>query len=270
MESITEPLTRIYENLVQSVTGAAPRVLTGIVVLLLAWIAAKLIAKLIGVLLNRIRFDSLLGRVGIDQMLKRVGVVQSLSTFVPKVVYYLLLFLFAQAAADAMGLTAISNAISSFLGYLPNLIAAALVLVLGSLLGQYAGQMVTRAAGESGIDFAGTLGSLVSGLILFIAGIMAISQLKIDTDIVRIVSVCLLAGLALAFGLSFGLGSREFIRNIIAGFYARKLVNPGDEVEVQGQRGVIHAITPVQTLVQAEDKTVAIANATFMEQVIKR
>ena len=76
--------------------------------------------------------------------------------------------------------------------------------------------------------------------------------------------------LFLAFGLSFGLGSRDFTRNIIAGFYAKKLFSPGDQVEVQGQAGEIQSMTAVQVVLRSDDETVAIANTEFIDKVVKR
>ncbi len=136
-------------------------------------------------------------------------------------------------------------------------------------MGQFAGQTVTRAAEESGIEFARSLGGLVSGLILFIVGVMAIGQLRFDTDMVRIVTICTLSGLALAFGLSVGLGTRDITRNILAGFYARKIFNPGDTVEIRGERGVLKAITATQTLIEEDTRLVAVANTVFLDDTIR-
>ncbi len=127
--------------------------------------------------------------------------------------------------------------------------------------------MVSRAASESGIDFASSLGSLVSALIIFVLGIMAVAQLRIDTEIIRLVIACVLGGIALAFGL----GTREITRNIIAGFYARKIFNVGQELEIRGERGVLRSITPTQTLlVQPDETVVAVSNASFLEDVAKQ
>jgi small-conductance mechanosensitive channel len=134
---------------------------------------------------------------------------------------------------------------------------------------QFAGRTVTQAAEESGIEFARSLGSLVAGLILFIVGIMAISQLRIDTDMVRIVTICILSGLALAFGLSIGLGTRDITRNVLAGFYARKVFRPGDPLEIKGDRGVLKAITATQTLIEQESGLVVVANSTFLDETIR-
>ena len=188
----------------------------------------------------------------------------------PRLVYYLLLILFAKTAADSLGLTAISDAIGAFTSYLPNIVAALLILILGSAAAQFAGRAVSDAAENSGIEFASTLGQLVAGVLLFVLGIMALSQLKIDTDMIRLVSMGAMAGLAIAFGLSFGLGSRDVTRNMIAGFYARKTFAIGEEIEMRGERGVLEAITPTQTLIRQGDHVVAVSNGTFLDDVVKQ
>ena len=77
--------------------------------------------------------------------------------------------------------------------------------------------------------------------------------------------------MALAFGLSFGLGTREITRNLIAGFYARKIFRTGEELEILWERGVLRSITPTQTLlVNADNKLVAVSNASFLEGVVKQ
>ena len=129
---------------------------------------------------------------------------------------------------------------------------------------------VARSAEDSGIEYASSLGTIVSGVIIFIVGIMAVSQLQIDTDIVRIVTICTLCGLALAFGLSFGLGSREVTRNILAGFYARRLFEAGDDIEIKGERGKLRSITPTQTVIDKDTGSVILSNHVFLEEVVRR
>ena len=133
----------------------------------------------------------------------------------------------AKTASDAFGLIAISNAIGVFFSYLPNVLAALLLLILGTTVGQFAGQMVTQAAESAGLDSAPALGKLVSALIIFLVAMMAIGQLKIDTEMVRIVTSFVLGAAALGFGLAFGLGTWDVVRNIVTGFYTRKFLAIG-------------------------------------------
>ncbi len=268
--TVTEQLSDIFRNLVQSVVQAVPKVVVGLILLLVALAVAKLIEVVLRGILRRVRFDSLLGRAGLDQTLARLGLRQEMSQVLPRIVYFLALFLFARAAADGLGLTAVSEAIGTFLGYVPNLLAGALVLVLGSTAAQVASRAIASAAENAGIEYGASLGRVVSAMILFVAGIMALGQLQVETDIIRLVTACGLAGLALAFALSFGLGTREISRNIIAGFYARKVFRIGEEMEVSGVRGTLTAITPTQILLDTEGRTVSVSNAAFLDQVVKQ
>lgn len=99
---------------------------------------------------------------------------------------------------------------------------------------------------------------------------MAIAQLKIDTDIVRIVTSFVLGAAALAFGLSFGLGTRDVVRNIAAGFYMRKVLVIGRPLEIAGQQGVLSAITATHVILQSEGRETAVANATFLDHAARQ
>lgn len=268
--TIKDQLVSTFQSLFEAVIGATPKVLVGVVLLLIALLVAKVIEKLLRGVLRRVKFDALLGKAGLDQSLARIGLRQKMSQVLPRIAYFLLLFLFARAAADGLGLTAVSGAIGTFLGYVPSLIAGVLIVVLGSTAAQVAGRAVAGAAQNAGIEYGASLGKVVSALVMFVAGIMALGQLQVETDIIRLVTACGLAGLSLAFALSFGLGTREISRNIIAGFYARKIFKPGEPMEVGGERGVLTAITPTQTLLESEGRIVAVSNSVYIDEVVKQ
>jgi small-conductance mechanosensitive channel len=106
---------------------------------------------------------------------------------------------------------------------------------------------------------------------MFVVGMMAIAQLQIDTNMVRIVTSFILGGGALAFGLAFGLGTRDVVRNITAGFYLRKQLLVGEQVEIAGQTGILRSITATHIVLEGENATeITVANATFLDQVAKQ
>lgn len=270
LQQISDQLIATFQGMLASLIAWTPRVIMAVVLLVVALVFAKVVERVLRSIMERLRFDAMIEKVGIDQTFQRMGIRDSLNSVVPRIVYYLLLVLFAKTAADSMGLAAISDAIGSFMAYLPNVIAAVLILVLGSAAAQFAGRAVTEAATNAGLEFGSSLGGLVSGVLLFVLGIMAVGQLQIDTDIIRVVTSAVLAAFALAFGLAFGLGSRDLTRNILAGYYARKTFHVGRDMEVKGERGELVGITPTQTLLQQGDRVVAVANSVFLEEVVKQ
>ncbi len=265
-----EKLVNAFTNLADSAIAAAPKVLVGIVLIVIGLLVAKLIEVILRFVLTRIRFDHLMEKAGIDKTLHRIGLRQQLNYVIPRLVYFLTLIVLARTAADALGLIAISVAIGAFFAYLPNIIAALLLLIVGTSVGQFAGETVAGAARSSGIDFAPALGKMVSALIMFVVAMMAISQLQIDTNMVRLVTSFILGGGALAFGLAFGLGTRDVVRNITAGFYLKKILKTRQDLEIAGQRGVLTGFTPTHAILESEGMEISVANSTFLDQVAKQ
>ena len=265
-----EKLFEAFAALGNSIVTAAPKVAMGILLVVLGLIVAKVVEIAFRTVLIRVRFDNAIETLGIDKALHRIGFRQKLSLAIPRLIYFLVVFLLAKTVSDALGLIAISDAIGAFFSYLPNIIAALLLLILGSTVGNAAGQMVTRAAEDSGVDFAPALGKLISSLIIFVVAMMAIGQLKIDTQMVRIVTCFVLGSGAVAFGLAFGLGTRDVVRNLVVGFYVRKFLEVGKRVDIAGQSGILTAITATHTILTDEERNVIVSNATFLEQTAKQ
>jgi small-conductance mechanosensitive channel len=270
MPAMEEKLIRAFVSLGNSMVSAIPRVSVGILLVVLGLAAAKLVEVVLRMTLIRLHFDSLIQKAGVAKALGRIGLRQPLSLFFPKLAYFLVIFLLAKTASDAFGLVAISNAIGAFFSYLPNILAALLLLILGTTVGQFAGQIVTRAAESSGIDSAPVFGKVVSALIIFVVSMMAMSQLKIDTEMVRIVTSFVLGAAALAFGLAFGLGTWNVVRNIAIGFYVRKFLAVGKSLEIAGQRGILTSITATHTILNSEGQEISFANSTFLDQTSRQ
>jgi hypothetical protein len=265
-----DKLLEAVAGLGNSIASAIPKVAFGILLFIAGLGAAKLVEIALRAALIRLRFENLIEKARVTKALQRIGLRQQLSLFIPKLAYFLVIFLLAKTASDAFGLVAISDAIGTFLSYLPNIAAALLLLILGTTIGQFAGQMATQAAESAGVSSARTLGKLVSALIIFIVAMMAISQLKIDTAMVRLVTSFILGTAALAFGLAFGLGTWNIVRNIVTGFYARQFLAIGKSLEIAGHTGIVTAITATHTVLNSEGHDIFVANATFLERPSKQ
>ncbi len=268
---IKEVLVDVVGNLTSVAAEQVPRIVTALVVVIVGAILAKLVEKILSASLRRLHFDALLERLGVKRALERLGLRQSPSRAISRLIYLLLVILFVQAATVAVGLDTIADAIGAFFTYLPNVVSAAVVALLGSIIAQFAGDTVSQAAQESGVDFAPGLGRMVAAVIMFVVALMAINQLKIDTAIIHTVVTVVLSAMALMMALSFGLGSRHITRSIVAGYYVRKLVEVGKPIQVAGESGVLRAVTPTSVLVEGEDgTTVSISNSKVFDEVVKQ
>ena len=273
MESGFRPQEALY-SVLDSLTGAfadfLPKFLTGLGVLLVGWILAKLASGGLRTAFDKFKINDLLERFGLTETLGKLGLKDPPGHLLATLAYYLIMALFIQSAAQAIGLLAVSDAITAFFAYLPNLMAALLVLLVGMVVAQFAGGAVTSSARNSGVEFAPVLGRIVSALILFIVGLMAVTQLRIDTEVIRAVVLILLAGASLALALTFGLGSRDITRNLVAGYYARKIFRAGEKIEIQGRRATLAGIAPVHALLEEDGETITIPNSVFLEEAVRQ
>ena len=258
------------ENLAQWLVASVETLLIGALILLAALLAAAFTRALVRGILARLGLDRWAGGVGLDAVLKGVGVDRRLSDLLGLSAFLVVLLFVAQVAVDTLGLAAVAAALGSILGYAPRVLAAGGILLGGIIAAGYARRVASRAAAESGIEIASTLGSLVFAAITFAVGLIAVNQLQITTDAVWLVLGWLVAGLALALGLSFGLGGRDIVRDILAGFYARRIFEIGREVELQGQRGILVSITPTNALIDQADAVVSIANSRLIAEVVRQ
>lgn len=265
-----DALLDVFNSLAVSVAEFVPRALTALVIILVGIVVAKIVEKMLRTAFDRLRIDSLLSKIGVTDSLRRIGLQGTPGRLISRAIYFLLIILFTQSVTRAVGLETIANAIGSFFSYLPNLVAAFLVLLFGTMAAQAVARAVTRSAEGAGIEYAPAMGRAVSALILFVVGIMAISQLRIDTGIVRQVVLVTLIGFSAALALSFGLGTRDVTRNLVAGFYARKLFQAGQSIELHGERGTLTAITPIQTLIDKKGTSVSVPNSVFLDEVVRQ
>jgi hypothetical protein len=265
MENMSAQVRQILDGMWASVLEAIPVVVVSLVVGLLALLVASVAARTLRAVLTRIQFDQLVHRSGLDDWASRLGMRRSLNDVLPRLLYWVLLFLFAREGAEALGLTAISEGIAALMAYLPSVIGAFLIVLVGSVLAQLAGRGVEGAARGVGIEFAATLGKAAAGVLLFLVAVTALAELRVDTILLRNVTLMVLGGACLAAALSLGLGSRDVTRSVLAGFYARRAIRVGQEVEIAGRVGVVEALTPTQILLRSDGRTVVLQNTAFFE-----
>lgn len=264
--TIREAFEGILDQLQGFGVDFLPRLAAALAILVVGVLFAKLAGRIVRVTLEKVRFDDLMSRVGVMDILGGLGIKGPLSGLLGRTLYYFLLLLFIQVSARSMGLTSVSDAVDAFFAYLPQLVAAFLIFVIGNLVAQTTGRLIERAARESGVEMAPSLGRIVAGLILFIATIMAVGQLGIETSLIRTFVIAGLAGGALALGLSFGLGTREVTHDIVAGYYVRKTFNVGDPIQVGDDEGTLQAVTPTKSFLEAGEKRISVPNRRLLDE----
>ena len=203
-----------------SIVDFLPNVLGAILILLVGLIVAKLLEKATDALLERLHFDQALDRGGVNRALARTGTTLDPSSLVARLVFWVVALVAILMASNALGLTAVSAMFNELIAYIPNVIVAVLIVILGMVLGEFVRDLI--AASMGGVSGYSVIGRAAKVAIVTLAVFMALDQLKVAHDIVRTAFTLLLGAAALAAGLAFGLGCRD-----IAGEYMRRWIEQG-------------------------------------------
>lgn len=171
---------------------------------------------------------------------------------------FVFLFFAAVGVVVAVGVTSrdtLRPIPAELLAYSPHVLAAGLILIAGRAMAYAAAGFVKGALAESTSRMRSKLAESVRAVITVASAVLALRQLGVDTTILNIAIGALLFGLAAAFALLVGLGGRELGRELVTGRYLPRLVRLGDELEVDGVRGVVVAMHPASIEVMADDGT---------------
>jgi hypothetical protein len=171
---------------------------------------------------------------------------------------------------EALGLAAVTATIDRLAAYVPNLIGATLIAVLGILLARLLDGLTSSAAAAAGVPGAPRLGFLVRVLSIGLVTIVAVEQLGLETDILVWPLTAVLASAALTGGLAFAIGARPIITHILAGHFLKQSLPRDSFIEVDGERGIVERIGPTDTLLKNGDRKWSIPNAQLLERVVKR
>ena len=265
LDIIIAALTEIFNQM----TVFLPNLIGALLMLLVGWLLAWLAQQILRRALARLGFDRLAERAGVSDALDRAGVSSSASRLLGRAIYWLLLLTFLMVAVESLGLTGTAEALRAPIAYLPHVLGAAIVLVGGALLGQFLGKGTQALAAGSGVDFHATLGRTVQYLVLAMAAIMAVDQLGLKTTLLNDVLGNLLTVAGAGLALAFALGSREAVRNLLAGFYAQELFEIGQTIGVDGYRGTLESIGPLKAVITTTENDVTIPNSALIDKIVK-
>jgi hypothetical protein len=160
---------------------------------------------------------------------------------------------FVTAAFNILGLQTVSAAMERIVAYIPNLLVATVVVVVGLLVASFLRGVVATSADRVGINYAENLANGVYYVLALMTFIGAFDQLNIEFGLLKEMILIAFGGLALGFGLAFGLGGREVMGGILAGYYTRQRLHTGDRVHVAGMEGTVREVGPVATVIETEE-----------------
>jgi hypothetical protein len=215
--------------------------------------------------LQIIGVDRFLGGTGVLTLLKKIGSQKTISQIVGLLGFWLVFLLFLISATEALSLALLSETLTGLVHYLPKIGMATLILILGLLATNFVRDLISVACDSSGIRQGTIIAQTVYIAATLLVLVTAINELGIDTSLLNQIIVILIAGLIAGAALSFGIGSRSAVKNLIAAHYIQPIVRLGEIIQVGAYTGTVTAITPMVVVLDTAKGRVVIPAAQFTE-----
>jgi hypothetical protein len=217
--------------------AAVPRIIGFLLILIIGWFVASLIAKAIASLPRAVHFNDLATRAGITDFVKKMGVQSDASEVVAAVAKWFVRLIVLVVAFDALGVPALSNVLQQLLMWLPNLVVAVVVLVIAGLAAKALAALVRGATSKGGFGNPDLLAKIASVAVWAFATVIAVNQLGIAQRLVNTLFTAVVGGLALALGLAFGLGGKDAAGQLVNDWYPKgKKAAPKAKAAARGAR----------------------------------
>lgn len=195
----------------------APRLIVAIILFIIGWIVAALIAKAFEQVFVMIKVDKLLASVGADEMFRKAGMTLNSGYFVGQVVRWLIVIAFLIPSLSLVGLDSIQYFLKEdVLGFLGNVAVAALVLIIATIISEAAQKAVMASGKSMNLSSANMLGAIAKYTIWIFAFIIALGQLGVAPAYMQILFTGIIAMFALGGAIAFGLGAKDHAGKFIS------------------------------------------------------
>ena len=215
MQSQSEGMFQPLENALSTFLSYIPQLIGALIILIVGYIVAKVLQAVVGRVLQGIGFDRWMERGGIKQFFDRAETNQTPASILGALVFWFVFIIAITMAADALGIPQVSVVLAQLIAYIPNIIAAILILILAALLANFISGIVRGATGSD------ILASIAQYAIIVYAVFAALTQLGVAVQLTANTFLIVLGAVALAAAIAFGIGGREVAQDILEKAYSR-------------------------------------------------
>ena len=199
--------------------ASIPKIFFALVIFIFGWVVGAVIGRFVTQVIGAFKIDRAMEQLGVGTVVSRAGFNLNTGLFFGKIIEWFIIIIFLVAALDVLGLSQVNEFLrTTVLGYLPNVIVAAFILVIAAMLSEAVQRVVTGSARAARVPSASLMGGVAKWSIWVFAIIAALVHLGIAVELLNTLFTGLVGMLALAGGLAFGMGGRD-----AAGRYLEKL-----------------------------------------------
>lgn len=218
LDNIGQVIFDSFQNIWEGFAARIPSIVGALVVFIIGLIVASGIGALVEKLFASIKLDQMLGRVGLTPHLERAGLKLRGAHFLGRLAYWFIIVVFLLAASDILKLATFSEFLNNVLEYIPNVIAAVLILLAAFMIGNFLRRVVTASVMSARLHAGRFLGAITWWSVVVFGLLAALVQLNIAREIIGSIVTGIVAMVALAGGIAFGLGGKDYANHLMSKF----------------------------------------------------
>jgi hypothetical protein len=253
------PVSGPVAQLIAQFSAFFPKLIGAMTILFVGWLVSRTVGKILSKVLAKVGVDRIAEMLEDIDLVQRSGVLKDkLSAIIAKIVYYMLMLTFIIAATETLGVSAITQLFTDLMNYLPSLLTASVIFMLGLFLADMVKGAVVTLCQSLGIASAKLIGSVVFYFLFVTVAVSALAQAKINTEFISSSLVVIIGAGALAFAFGYGLASKDLVSNYLASYYNKNKVRVGDEVRIMGEKGKVVLIDSTSLILQTPERAIIV------------
>jgi len=255
----------LLRNAFNVVWARSPSLLVAAALLLLGWGIASILSRIARRLADRVisRWERH------SPTLSRAMASSGAHTVAPKLagvfVFWLTLLIFGASAAEIAGLPVMTEVLGKTTGFLPNILIAAAIILLGLVGGRLAQGAASVAAQAAGVPQGPAIAKVVHAVVLVAALVIALDQLGVNGRVLELILVVSIGSALAAASLAFGLGARASVANIISSRYIAQFCEIGQRIRIEQIEGTVVGFTQTAVILETREGRVIVPANRFQE-----
>lgn len=229
---------------------------TAFAILILGWLLARFISKMMQKLLKAIKIDKLGEKINEIDILEKANVKILPSNVISKLLYYILMLVVITAALEVLSLDQLSQQVTKLIEYIPKLFSATLILIGGLIVANAIKGLLNAAFQSLNIASGKLISSFVFYFIFISVLLSALPQADFQVDFLQDNLTIIIGGIVFAFAIGYGFASRNIMSNLLAALYSKNKFRVGDDIKIEGTRGTIVEMDSTSLTLETSDRRI--------------
>jgi len=238
----------------EKTVGFIPNIVGAIFILLIGWLVARAVQAGLSHFFKLIGVNKLAEKTNIDMALRKAHIKKTISEIIARIFFWIIFLIFFTSAFSTLGLDVVARSVDQLLFYIPNVIAAILIILIGALIANFTRDFVITACHSANVAYGKVLGKAAKFVLMVFVVVIAINQIGINTALFTTNITLIVAAVLFTLVLAVGLGGRSLAANMIASHYVSDMFKVGDKVTIAGVTGKIKSISSVAVVIDGGPK----------------